>query len=63
VYGVRDGRTSITLSIWVLGRIQLMAIGLIGEYIGKIVKETKERPRNLIEEKSLHAPKLSSTSL
>lgn len=57
------GWTSIILSIWVLGGIQLMAIGLIGEYIGKIFKETKGRPRYVIEEKSLHASRLSSTHL
>ncbi len=44
------GWTSIIGSIWLLGGIQLMSIGLIGEYIGKIYKEVKHRPRYIIEE-------------
>lgn len=37
-------------SIWLLGGIQLIAIGLVGEYIGKIYGEVKHRPRFIIEE-------------
>ena len=37
------------ISIWALGGLQLLAIGIIGEYIGKIYMETKERPRFIIE--------------
>ncbi|RYL92533.1 glycosyltransferase [Sporolactobacillus sp. THM7-4] len=44
------GWSSIILSIWLIGGIQLTAIGVIGEYIGKIFKETKHRPRYTIEE-------------
>ena len=44
------GWTSIIGSIWLLGGIQLRSIGLIGEYIGKIYKEVKHRPRYIIEE-------------
>ena len=36
-------------SIWFLGSLQLLCIGVIGEYIGKIYIETKARPRYLIE--------------
>ena len=36
-------------SIWALGGIQLLALGVIGEYIGKIYNETKRRPRYIIE--------------
>ncbi len=43
------GWTSIICSIWLLGGLQLLGIGLIGEYIGKIYKETKRRPRYIIE--------------
>ncbi|MBE5907683.1 MAG: glycosyltransferase family 2 protein [Lachnospiraceae bacterium] len=37
------------ISIWALGGLQLLAIGIIGEYIGKIYMETKKRPRFTIE--------------
>ncbi len=43
------GWTATMLSIWMLGGIQLLSIGIIGEYIGKIYIESKERPRFLIE--------------
>ena len=44
------GWTSIICSIWLLGGLQLLGIGLIGEYIGKVYKEVKDRPRYIIEE-------------
>jgi len=44
-----EGWTSILASIWFIGSIQLLAIGIIGEYIGKIYAETKQRPRFIIE--------------
>lgn len=47
---VVTGWTSLILSIWFLGGLQLMAIGLIGQYIGKIYMEVKDRPRYNIEE-------------
>lgn len=47
------GWASLMLSIWFIGGIQLMAMGMIGEYIGKIYLETKRRPRYLIEKKIL----------
>ena len=43
------GWTSTVFSIWAIGGLQLLAIGVIGEYIGKIYLETKARPRYLIE--------------
>lgn len=43
------GWSSIMLSIWFLGGVQLLSIGLIGEYIGKIYVEVKRRPRYAIE--------------
>lgn len=43
------GWTSVMLSIWILGGIQIMAVGLIGEYVGKVYIETKSRPRYNIE--------------
>lgn len=44
-----SGWTSLACSIWALGGIQLLALGVIGEYIGKIYNETKRRPRYIIE--------------
>ena len=45
-----EGWTFLSVSIWALGGIQLLSIGIIGEYIGKIYLETKKRPRFIIEE-------------
>ena len=45
-----DGWTFLSCSIWVLGGIQLLSIGIVGEYIGKIYSETKARPRYIIKE-------------
>ena len=44
-----SGWTSTLCSIWALGGLQLLAIGIIGEYIGKIYLETKRRPRYIVE--------------
>ena len=51
------GWTFLACTIWVVGGIQMISLGVIGEYIGKIYSETKARPRyiisrNLIEEKN-----------
>lgn len=43
------GWTTIVMSVWVIGGLQLLAIGIIGEYLGKIYMETKARPRYIIE--------------
>lgn len=40
---------STVVAVWFLGGVQLIAIGVIGEYIGKIYKEVKHRPRFIIE--------------
>lgn len=43
--GTVPGWTSIVAPLWLLGGIQLLALGIVGEYIGKIYMETKHRPR------------------
>ena len=43
------GWTSLLVSLWFIGGAILTAIGVIGEYIGKIYKEVKRRPRYFIE--------------
>lgn len=45
-----SGWASLITSIWAIGGLQLLAIGIIGEYIGKVFLETKSRPRYIIEE-------------
>ena len=44
------GWTSLMGSIWLIGGIQLLSLGVIGEYIGKIYSETKARPRFIIQQ-------------
>lgn len=43
------GWTSTIVSIWAIGGLQLLAIGIVGEYIGKIYLESKARPKFIIE--------------
>ena len=45
-----DGWTFIVCSIWLIAGIEMLSIGLVGEYIGKIYKEVKARPRYTIDE-------------
>lgn len=47
--GTVPGWTSITLPIYFIGGVQILCIGIIGEYLGKIYKEVKSRPRYIIE--------------
>lgn len=51
---VEPGWTSLILSVWFLGGLQLIAIGLIGQYIGKIYIEVKHRPRYNVEKLLTH---------
>ncbi|MEF2919058.1 MAG: glycosyltransferase family 2 protein [Acutalibacteraceae bacterium] len=44
-----SGWTSTFVSIWALGGLQLFAIGVIGEYLGKVYLETKHRPRFIVD--------------
>lgn len=48
---VIPGWTSLLISLWFIGGAILIAIGIIGEYIGKIYKEVKRRPRYFIEKR------------
>ena len=45
-----SGWTFLSTSIWFIGGLQMISIGIIGEYIGKIYSETKQRPRYIILE-------------
>ena len=44
-----SGWSSLMISIWLLGGLNLVALGLVGEYIGKIYGEVKQRPRYIVE--------------
>ena len=44
-----DGWTTTVLSVWAIGGLIMISLGVIGEYIGKIYLETKNRPRFIIE--------------
>ena len=44
------GWTTIVISVWAIGGLQLLAIGIIGEYIGKIYMESKARPKYIIQD-------------
>ncbi len=46
---VVPGWTSMTMIVLLLGGVQLLSLGIIGEYIGKIYGEVKHRPRYLVE--------------
>ena len=43
------GWSSLMVSIWMLGGLQILSLGVIGEYVGKIYAEVKARPRFIIE--------------
>ncbi len=44
-----SGWASLGVSIWAIGGLQLLMIGVVGEYVGKIYLETKHRPKYIIE--------------
>ena len=44
-----SGWPSLMLSVWLLGSLILMSIGIVGEYIGRIFTEVKHRPRYFID--------------
>lgn len=43
------GWSALMMSIWILGGLQLLALGVIGEYVGKIYNEVKARPKYIVE--------------
>jgi glycosyltransferase involved in cell wall biosynthesis len=43
------GWASLIVSVWFIGGVQLLALGLIGEYVGRIYREVKHRPKYIIE--------------
>jgi len=45
-----QGWATLMGSIWMIGGIQLLCLGIVGEYIGKIYKEVKQRPKFIIED-------------
>lgn len=47
------GWASLSCSIWLLGGLIILCIGIVGEYIGKIYNEVKHRPRYIIENQIL----------
>ena len=45
-----DGWTFLSISIWFIGGLQMLSLGIVGEYIGKMYNETKARPRFIVSE-------------
>lgn len=45
-----QGLTFIALSIWLIGGVQMLSTGVVGEYVGKTYSEAKDRSRYVIEE-------------
>lgn len=44
-----DGWTFTIISVWFIGGVQMLSLGVVGEYVGKIYSEVKARPRYIIE--------------
>jgi glycosyltransferase involved in cell wall biosynthesis len=51
-----SGWASLMVSVWFIGGVQLISMGLIGEYIGKIYKEVKQRPLYIVEKQLIAVP-------
>ena len=47
-----EGWTSLLVSVWFIGGVVLMALGVVGEYVGKMYTEVKRRPRYLEMERA-----------
>ena len=57
-----SGWASTVCIVCFMGGIQLLSLGVIGEYIGKIYMETKQRPRYIISERTEDEEKKASGS-
>lgn len=55
LHHTESGWSSLMISLWFMGSLQLLGLGVVGEYIGKIYAEVKQRPLYLIDE-VLHEP-------
>ena len=42
------GWTFIICSVWIVAGLEMLSLGIIGQYIGKIYNETKQRPRFIV---------------
>jgi glycosyltransferase involved in cell wall biosynthesis len=49
---VIDGWTTVIISIWFIGGVQLICLAVLGEYVGKIYAESKHRPRYFVQERT-----------
>jgi len=45
-----EGWLALAAAVWTMGALQLIAIGVVGEYVGKNYMETKARPKYIVEE-------------
>lgn len=52
-----DGWTFLNISIWFIGGLQMLSLGVVGEYVGKMYNETKARPRYIVSENLLENKK------
>ena len=50
------GWASLMLSLWFIGSLVLIALGIIGEYVSKIYLEVKHRPRYFVERRTPRRP-------
>jgi dolichol-phosphate mannosyltransferase len=58
-----DGWATVVLSILLIGGINLIMLGIIGEYIGKMFLETKRRPNYIVRETSLNPKEDTNTQI
>ena len=45
------GNPTIVITVLFLGGVQLISVGILGEYIGRIYEEVKERPKYIVDKK------------
>jgi dolichol-phosphate mannosyltransferase len=50
---VIQGWTSVALVISLIGALQLLVLGVLGEYVGRILRETRNRPQYIISQSNL----------